>query len=771
MFAVERAFPLDARWLYVKGKSQQQKRALCHTIATHLSTSISGHVTVSVLYTPISSIPWAKGPVTEVLLDMRSNRFSLLIATAASAVMLAGTVQAQTSTTLTPTPPMPAAPAPTKNWKPTGPALPLEAMSQDWALWGARISPDGKHIAALGGIPGQNPVVRVWSTEDMSKAPMQFGSRTMRFTGVSFLSNSKLLVSANQPVDRGASSRWEGTAAIANLDGSSFMALAADVTNNTRDEDRITGYALFNRLPKEEDFVLIQLSRVSGTEIVRLNIKTGRQDRFARTGDNESFDWADPTGQIRVKSELRASGGVWTRYTYYRDVGGDWREMTGIRQNLNQRFTMDVQHVTLDGKFVYIITDKDRNFAVLQKYDLATHTLSAPIVENTEFDISQVSFGTADDPESINNDPLRTVCWSGPATECIYNDPVDKRLRDLLGQALPGTLLSLSVRSSGNNVLVSADAPNFPTTYYLLKNERQLVRIGSALEGWDRDKLGPAQWINYPARDGLMIPSVLTLPVGYNKERDGSLPLVVLPHGGPWSRDDMGFDMSFWPQLFATRGFAVLQPNYRGSTGLGARLWKAGDNEWGGKMQDDKDDGARWLVAQGIADPNRMMMYGYSYGGFAAAAAAARSGSASAGLYQCAISGAPAIDLARISNDWGDNRLQRVIQGVTVGGWDPMRNLDQVKIPWFVFHGDYDRQADTIHSRSAAARMRQVNPTANFRYLEIPKMSHTLGQMTPAHRTTFLTEMLRWVDTNCGNISTTFSEPGLPAATSRRASR
>ena len=113
-----------------------------------------------------------------------------------------------------------------------------------------------------------------------------------------------------------------------------------------------------------------------------------------------------------------------------------------------------------------------------------------------------------------------------------------------------------------------------------------------------------------------------------------------------------------------------------------------------------------------------------------------------------------------------------LFRSVTVGGWDPMRNLDQVKIPWLIFHGDYDRQADTIHSRSAAARMRQVNPTANFRYVEIPKMSHTLGQMTPAHRTVFLGHLLGWLDTNCGNISTTFSEPGLPtSATSIRASR
>jgi acetyl esterase/lipase len=705
---------------------------------------------------------------------MRANRLSLMIATAISAALLASHAQAQTPAAA------PTTSATANNWRPSTPPLPISALAPDGNIWGARISPDGKHIVALAGIPGQNPVVRVWSTDDMSKPPVQFGSRTMRFTSVTFLKNSKLLVSANQPVNLGASSRWVGKAAVANLDGSSFMEISNEEASNTRDEDRIIGYSVFNRLPKEEDVVLLEIRRISGTEIVRFNVKTGRQDRFARTGDNESFGWSDSDGNIRTKSQIKVVDGQNIVFQYYRDVGGEWRELPTLRVNLgranassNERYSVEPVHVSNDNKTMYVLTNKTTNFSVLSKYDLGTNTLSAPLLQNTEFDISSASFGTADDFEGLNADPLRTFCWGGPTTECVYNDPVDKRIYDLLTRALPGTNVSFGIRNAGANILVVANAPNFPTTYYLLKNERQLVRIGSILEGWDRDRLGPAQWVNYPARDGTMIPSVLFLPPGYNKERDGRIPLVVLPHGGPWSRDDMSYDTSGWPQLFATRGFAVLQPNYRGSDGLGKALWTAGDREWGAKMQDDKDDGARWLVSQGIADPNRMMMYGYSYGGFAAAAAAARSGGASAGLWQCAISGAPAIDLERIRNDWGENRVQRARQGNTVAGWDPMQHLDQVKIPWLIFHGDYDRQADTIHSRSAAARMRQVNPSANFRYVEIPKMSHTLGEMTPEHKTQFLGIMLDWVDNNCGNISTTFSEPGLPASvrSARRASR
>ncbi len=685
---------------------------------------------------------------------MFAKRLVLLVSTAICVAAAATTaVQAQT-------------------FKPTGPALPVDVMSRDWNVWSARISPDGKHIAALAGIPGQNPVIRVWSTEDMSKTPTQFGSKTMRFTGFQFMNNSKLLVFANQPVAAGSNSRWLTRAAIANLDGSSFLDLAADDSADPRGEDRIVGFSLFRRLPKEENVVLMEIQRFSGTEIVRLNVNTGRQDRFARTGDNETFAWSDGDGNIKLKTQTRAANGVWTRYVYFRETNNDdWKELPGLRLPINDRFTLAPVHVSKDNKSIFVRTNRDTNFAYLAKYDIATDTIGPPIVQNTEYDISSASFGSSADEDALTEDPLRTFCWAGPSTECQYSDPTDKRLSNLLERALPGANISFTVRNGGANVLVTATAPNVPDTQYLLKNERQLIKVGSALEGWDRKTLGPAEWVTYPARDGFQIPGVLYLPPGYNKERDGRLPLVVMPHGGPWSRDDMDFDISFWPQMFATRGFAVLLPNYRGSTNLGKALWKGGDREWGAIMQDDKDDGAKWLIDQGIADPSRMMMYGYSYGGFAAAAAAARSSDRSAGLWQCAISGAPAIDLQRIATDWGESRLQRVNQGVTVGGWDPMAHLDQVKIPWLIFHGDYDRQADTIHSRTAAARMRQVNPNANFRYVEIPRMSHTLGEMTPEHRTQFLNLILDWTANNCGNISAKFDEPGLKSTLTKRAAK
>src|SRR5690606_21278656 len=149
--------------------------------------------------------------------------------------------------------------------------------------------------------------------------------------------------------------------------------------------------------------------------------------------------------------------------------------------------------------------------------------------------------------------------------------------------------------------------------------------------------------------------AILDLPAGW-KPADGPLPAIIHPHGGPWARDHGGWAVSRWVPFLTARGYALLRPRYRGSAGLGRKLGLAGAAALGQKMQDDKDDGAAWLVKEGSADPDRIAIFGYSYGGFAAAAAAVRPDSP----YQCAISGAPVTDLARIGRAWSDNFVQRI---------------------------------------------------------------------------------------------------------------
>ena len=280
-----------------------------------------------------------------------------------------------------------------------------------------------------------------------------------------------------------------------------------------------------------------------------------------------------------------------------------------------------------------------------------------------------------------------------------------------------------------------------PPTYYLLRDKSRTDVIGAARPWIKSDQLRATELVNYQARDGMKIPGFLTLPAGWEKS-DGPLPSIVLPHGGPWARDSAGWDSSGWPQFLASRGYAVLQPQYRGSTGFGRKLWMAGDAEWGQKMQDDKDDGAQWLVEQGIADPNRMAIFGYSYGGFAAFAATVREN----GPFRCAIAGAGVADLAKLDNSWSENRLQRALQGRTVKGMDPMNNTSKANIPILIYHGDRDTRVPLFHYQDF---YNAVKDKVNAKLVVIDDMPHSLPWWPEQHRES-LREIESFLASDCG---------------------
>jgi len=272
-------------------------------------------------------------------------------------------------------------------------------------------------------------------------------------------------------------------------------------------------------------------------------------------------------------------------------------------------------------------------------------------------------------------------------------------------------------------IVFEKSGPRAPPEYYLLSGGK-LTLLGKARPWIDATTLGDTKLVEYPARDGLVIPAFLTLPPS-DKFGPGPYPTLIEPHGGPWGRDEMSWDLAGWIQYFASRGYAVLQPQFRGSEGWGQKLWRAGDAQWGLKMQDDNDDAVKWMIAQNIAAPNRVAIFGYSYGGYAALAASIRPN----GLYQCAISGAGAGDIAAIEQATFDNRFEREFQHPTIGGMDPLAHAADAKIPVLLYHGDHDVTVDPEESRKFAAKLRAAGKPVKL--VEIKDMGHQYVFMTP----------------------------------------
>jgi len=232
-----------------------------------------------------------------------------------------------------------------------------------------------------------------------------------------------------------------------------------------------------------------------------------------------------------------------------------------------------------------------------------------------------------------------------------------------------GASVEITAYRSGEvpTYLLRVTGLTYPTEHYLLRGQT-LTLLSKEYPQIDRRALGKSRFVYYKARDGLNIPAILTVP---NPALCGPGPYaaVVHPHGGPWARDNMAYDASGWVPLLASRCRLVLQPQYRGSADWGRTLWMAGDAEWGQKMQDDKDDGAKWLASEKLADPKRIAMFGFSYGGYAAFAAAVRPH----GLYKCAIAGAGVSDIERIWARFYTNPFFRDRQAPTVKGLSPLR--------------------------------------------------------------------------------------------------
>jgi dipeptidyl aminopeptidase/acylaminoacyl peptidase len=226
--------------------------------------------------------------------------------------------------------------------------------------------------------------------------------------------------------------------------------------------------------------------------------------------------------------------------------------------------------------------------------------------------------------------PVAAV-MGGLTQDVRWFDPQAERRFKSVVQAFPGRRVDVYGESENRQRVVAAvEGPSNPTVFYLVDFKTNKADIvGEAYPELASMTLGEVRDITYKARDGVAIPAYLTIPPG---NAGKNLPLVVLPHGGPEARDDAGFN--WWAQFLALRGYAVLQPQFRGSTGFGADFQRAGYRQWGGVMQDDVTDGVKSLIDQGVADAKRVCIVGGSYGGYAALAGAAYTPE----LYACAVS-------------------------------------------------------------------------------------------------------------------------------------
>jgi dipeptidyl aminopeptidase/acylaminoacyl peptidase len=303
--------------------------------------------------------------------------------------------------------------------------------------------------------------------------------------------------------------------------------------------------------------------------------------------------------------------------------------------------------------------------------------------------------------------PQRRVVGVSYVTErriAEYTDPAVNSLVKSLKKALPNTAVSVADSSvDGMTLLIFSGSDSDPGVYYIFdRRSHQLNTFLVRRNQLEGVKLASVKPVSFPASDGTMIPGYLTLPPGADSAK--GLPAIVMPHGGPSARDEGGFN--WFAQFYAVRGYAVLQPNFRGSTGYGDQWFeKNGFHSWPTAIGDVLDAG-RWLVKEGIADPNKLGIVGWSYGGYAALQSAVVDPS----LYKAVIAIAPVTDLAALIED--HRRMtdfaiisEQIGSGPAVSAGSPAAHADQIKVPVLLFHGAYDGNVSIEQSKRMASRL------------------------------------------------------------------
>lgn len=605
----------------------------------------------------------------------------------------------------------------------------IEQLAAYPSMTSFTVAPDGAHIAAVQS-RGEDRVVTIWDASDLTKEPRNLGAQHMKIQGVQFVKSGVVAVSAWQPFEAGSYKTFVGKLYLINVNGGPWNdPLTSIQTRSESEREQLSRSSarILDLLPNDPDHILLSV----GGDIYKYNVRRHRSERVLRSGERVNGYETDQNGELRARSRTGRDGGGLYVATEFRNAAGAWEEHA--RNYVKDREVFSVAGFSKDPNIAFIISNRGRDKAAILEYDIAARRLgevafSHPLFEATGVsiwnfpgenfgEIASFTYAGLRDENYPALPELEQLSAQIDAALNIQKTPVDI-VDPATGQhqSIPYRMgryaRIVSASRDLNTVIVWAGSANDPGAYYLLKNKQQLTLLAQPYADISPAALGTTTYMTYAARDGQVIPAFVTRP-NADQFGPGPYPTVIMPHGGPWARDDMAWDGSMWPALLTSRGYAVIQPQFRGSSGWGTTLWRAGDSEWGQKMQDDLDDAVRWAQDQGLAKQGHVAMFGFSYGGYAAMVSAVRPN----GLYKCAIAGAGVSDLTRIRDSLLNNPYTREAQRDTVNGLSPAAVANTISIPIMLYHGERDQTAPIEHSEWFVERARSSGQDVQFNRL------------------------------------------------------
>ncbi|MDE8653647.1 alpha/beta hydrolase family protein [Novosphingobium album (ex Liu et al. 2023)] len=633
----------------------------------------------------------------------------------------------------------------------SGPVL-AQSADQVAAKFGAResvrsisISPEGKQIVIVGprSDGGENAVVVDLATAGAVPVFSAKG-RTEQITHCQFILETRVVCEAY--FNEGSNRDIAASTRLVSLtsDGKDMKVLSAPQPFNAYFSSRFGGGILDYTVPGDPASVLmtrwfspeqttgkLTARTDSGLGVERVNVLTGARKVVVPPRESASGFVSDGNGNVRlmVTQPARESGYVDRKINYlYRDAAeGGWNPLGSAVFDGGR--VKGFSPVAVDGtrNVVYGFDDNNGFLALYERALDGIGTTRLVLAHpGTEVDgLMQIG----------RKQRVIGASFASDRRYAEYFDPELGQLTKKLAKALGGDkqLSIIDASADESRLIIFAASDTDPGQYYLY--DKATHKLGGLMPNrpdLEGVALGTMKAISYPSADGTIVPAYLTLPPGSSGK---GLPAIVMPHGGPGARDEWGFD--WLAQYFAVRGYAVLQPQFRGSTGFGSAWFqKNGFQSWD-KSIDDVNSAGRWLVSQGISPSDKLAIVGWSYGGYAALQSAV----VDPQLFKAIVAIAPVTDFDKFRSEFSDMSNYVIMDNLIGNGphiqaGSPARHADRFVAPVLMFHGDADRNVAVGESRLMEEKLKGAGKSV--RYVEFPGLAHSLDDT--AARTRMLSE-------------------------------
>ncbi len=608
------------------------------------------------------------------------------------------------------------------------------------------ISPDGKTIAALAPVRGRQNLV-VLDTATKKPTPVT-GFESRDIVEIRWVNSKRLVVRTGSLGTRNSDARGGALYAI-DADGSDGRM----ISEGGSDEQTSSGMRLVGRilnpvrtLPGESDDIIAQ-ELVYGPEgahsgdLFRVDTRTGRRTSIAlgKPDAGEGEAWiVDNQGVARVQLVF-AEGRV--RIHYRAGPDAPWQKLDEYSQTKPGWVPLAISD---DGKTLLVADRRERDKAAIVRYDPATKAFGEVIAAHPQVDLDDL---VRSDGRVVG------VHYQADRGGTAWFDEGFAKLQDAIDRALPNAVNLISASRDRSRVLVFSYSDVSPGSFYMLDTKGGKMEWLVDRAPWIQPKaMAHMRAVRYTARDGLVIPAYLTLPAtGAAK----NLPLVVVVHGGPWvDGDRWGFDPEV--QFLAARGYAVLQPNFRGTTHYGWKHYASSFGQWGLAMQDDVTDGVKWAVAEGVADPRRVCIYGASYGGYATMMGLAKDPD----LYRCGINYVGVTDVSLfLTASWADYAqsdfikysVKELVGDATkdaerLKATSPVSQAARIKAPVLMAYGAADDRVPIQHG----TRMRAALEVNGAKPIWIVAEGEGHGFQEMKNKKMFYEAMEKFLDENIG---------------------